>query len=113
MIVLVMNSWLPSPPCWFSGQFCHRQQLFPSVLTEHRRCPYCFVGRLQLLATGDTASKTVYQNTLPFEPSMFQLSQTSTDFGTQQFNEKLLAVYNQADELVTLYEQNHRPGRRR
>lgn len=117
MIVLVMNSWAFTftTVLDFQDSFATVQQYsFPSVVLTSELKDDVHVALLAVydyVATGDAASKTVYQDqfteAIRTEYELFQLSQTNTDFEfTQQFNEKLLAVYNQADELVVLYEQN-------
>lgn len=117
MIVLVMNSWAFTftTVLDFQDSFATVQQYsFPSVVLTSELKDDVHIALLAVynyLATGEPASKTVYQErfteAIRAEYALFQLSQTSTDFEfTQQFNEKLLAIYNQAEELVTLYEQN-------
>src|SRR3989338_4505847 len=117
MIVLVMNSWAFTftTVLDFQDSFTTVQQYsFPSVVLTSELKDDVHIALLAVynyLATGETASKTIYQEkfteAIRAEYALFQLSQTSTDFEfTQQFNEKLLAVYTQADELVTQYEQD-------
>ncbi len=117
MIILVMNSWAFTftTVLDFQDSFATVQQYaFPSVVLTSELKDDVHVALLAVydyIATGNTTSKTVYQDqfteAIRTEYELFQLSQTNTDFEfTQQFNEKLLAVYNQADELVTLYEQS-------
>lgn len=117
MIVLVMNSWAFTftTVLDFQDTFTDvRQYSFPSVVLTSELKDDVHLALLSVytyITTGDEASKTLYQErftkAIQTEYDLFQLSQTNTDFEfTQQFNDKLLAVYNQADQLVTQYEQD-------
>lgn len=115
MIVLVMNSWAFTftTVLDFRDSFdTVRQYSFPSIVTTSKLkddVHVALLGVYNYITTGDEDSKTLYKqrfnSAIETEYSLFQLSQTATDFEfTQQFNDKLLAVYNAADALVTLYE---------
>jgi signal transduction histidine kinase len=117
MIVLIMNSWAFTftTVLDFRDSFdVVRQYSFPSIVTTSQLkddVHVALLGVYNYIATGDEASKTVYKerfnSAIETEYQLFQLSQTATDFEfTQQFNDKLLAVYNAADDLVNLYEND-------
>lgn len=115
MIFLVINSWAFTFTTIldFQNNFRNvKEYSFPSVILTSQLKDHVHIALLSVynyVATGDEASKTTYQQefngAIRSEYDLFQLSQTSTDFSfTQQFNDKLLAIYNKADELVTTYE---------
>lgn len=117
MIVLIMNSWAFTftTVLDFRDSFDTIQHYsFPSIVTTSELkddVHVALLGVYNYITTGDQASKTLYKerfnNAIETEYELFQLSQTTTDFEfTQQFNEKLLAVYDAADTLVNLYEAN-------
>lgn len=117
MIFLILNSWAFTftTVLDFRDSFSNiRQYSLPSVVVTSKLKDHLHIALLSVynyVATGDSASKTTYKNeftaAIQTEYELFQLSQSATDFAfTQQFNEKLLAVYTAADELVNLYEAN-------
>ncbi len=117
MIILVMNSWAFTFTTIldFRDSFdTVRQYSFPSIVTTSKLkddVHVALLGVYNYVITGDETSKTLYKqrfnSAIETEYSLFQLSQTATDFEfTQQFNDKLLTVYNAADALVNLYESN-------
>jgi len=115
MIFLVINSWAFTFTTILDFQNSFRtvkQYSFPSILLTSELKDHVHTALLSVynyVSTGDQASKTTYQTefnaAIRSEYNLFQLSQTTTDFNfTQQFNDKLLAIYNKADELVAIYE---------
>lgn len=117
MVIIVMNSWAFTftTVLDFRDSFTTVQQYsFPSVVLTSELKDNVHTGLLAVynyLATGDTANKVIYENTFKqafqTEVAFFELSQTNTDLEfIQQFNDKLLAVNDQADALVAAYENN-------
>lgn len=115
MIFLILNSWAFTftTVLDFRDSFAEiKEYSLPSVVTTSELKDHLHIALLSVynyVATGDVDSKTTYENeftaAIQTEYELFQLSQSATDFAfTQQFNEKLLAVYTAADELVSLYE---------
>ncbi|EKD75952.1 MAG: integral membrane sensor signal transduction histidine kinase [uncultured bacterium] len=117
MLFLVLNSWAftLTTVLDFRDSFSNiRQYSLPSVVTTSKLKDHVHIALLAVynyIATGNENSKTAYQTeftaAIQNEYELFQLSKTATDFAfTQQFNDKLLAIYSAADELVQLYENN-------
>lgn len=115
MIFLAVNSWAftLTTVLDFRDTFATvRQYSFPSVVATSTLNHHIHVALLAVydyIATGDTSRKAIYlaefNEAIRQEYELFQISQTTSDIEfTQLFNDKLLAMYNTADELVKLYE---------
>ncbi len=117
MIFLVINSWgfTFTTIIDFQQSFeSVESYAFPSVIATSELKDHVHISMLAVydyVNTGNTASKELYQQQFQeafgAEYELFLLSQSAKDFiFTQNFNDRLLAVYNATDELVKIYEAN-------
>ncbi|MBI2415154.1 MAG: HAMP domain-containing histidine kinase [Candidatus Kerfeldbacteria bacterium] len=115
LLFLVVNSWAFTFTTILDLQDSFsevEEYAFPSVITTAKLKDKVHIALLSVynyLSTGNAANKTKYQEefsaAIQLEYDLFGLSQTSTDFEfTQQFNNKLTAIYKAADNLIKLYE---------